>query len=330
MFHHEGIKDNNGNIETVVKVLQQLSSGRNAKSKARGKYRSLERMERRLGLYFAIPSVIGFSLFVAIPMLFVFVLSVVKIDFMSNTFSFQGLTYYEKLISDDDFRKAFRNTLLYLVIYVPTTLALGLSMALILNAKIMFRGMIRAFFIIPYITTYIATLVVWNVFLHPTQGPLNSMLLSWGLNPPQYMVDVDWALPVLAIIGSWKDVGFHCLLFLAALQGVPRDLYEAASIDGAGGRQRFRHVTFPLISPTSFFLLLITIIGGFQAFYQMALLTKGGPAFSTTTLTYHIYRTAFEFYDFSYASAIGVVLFFITLAFILLNWAAQKKWVFYQ
>jgi multiple sugar transport system permease protein len=180
------------------------------------------------------------------------------------------------------------------------------------------------------VTTYIATLVVWNVFLHPTQGPVNSLLISWGLNPPHYMVDTNWALPVLAVIGSWKDVGFHCLLFLAALQSVPKDLHESAAIDGAGAFRRFRHVTFPLISPTSFFLLLITIIGGLQAFYQMALLTKGGPSFSTTTLTYLIYRTAFEYYNFSYASAVGVILFTITLILVLVNWIWQKKWVFYQ
>ncbi len=287
-------------------------------------------MERRLGLIFAIPSMVGFALFIAIPMLFVFILSVFEIDLMSNKISFEGLSYFKKLMGDDDFWKAFKNTLIYLVIYVPLTLALGLSMALILNSKVYLRGMIRTFFIIPYVTTYIATLVVWNVFLHPTQGPLNSLLMSWGLNPPQYMVDTSWALPVLAVIGSWKDVGFHCLLFLAALQGVPKDLYEAAAIDGSSGWKRFKHVTFPLISPTSFFLLLITIIGGLQAFYQMALLTKGGPAFSTTTLTYHIYRSAFEFYNFSYASAVGVVLFTFTLLLVLINWFGQKKWVFYQ
>jgi len=208
---------------------------------------------------------------------------------------------------------------------------MGLGMALILNSKMRARGIVRTFFIIPYITTYVATLVVWNVFLHPTEGPVNSLLMSLGVNhPPQYMVDVDWALPILAIIGSWKDVGYHCILFLAALQGVSKDYYEASAIDGAKRFQRFKHITFPLISPTSFFLLLITIIGGLQAFNQMALLTKGGPAFSTTTLTYHIYRSAFEYNNFSYASAVGMFLFLLTLVFITINWIAQKKWVFYQ
>ena len=209
--------------KSVVRdVVESATLIRN--SPKRKKYRSLEHMERRLGMIFAIPSMIGFALFIAIPMVFVFILSLFEIDLMSNSISFAGLAFFEKLMGDDDFWKAFNNTLLYLVIYVPLTLALGLSMALILNSKVYLRGMIRTFFIIPYVTTYIATLVVWNVFLHPTQGPLNSLLMSWGLNPPQYMVDTDWALPVLAVIGSWKDVGFHCLLFLAALQGVPRDL----------------------------------------------------------------------------------------------------------
>jgi multiple sugar transport system permease protein len=241
------------------------------------------------------------------------------------------LRYYQKVLNDENFWKSLKNTIIYLVIYVPLTLGLGLSMALILNAKMYMRGLVRTFFIIPYITTYVATLVVWNVFLHPTQGPLNSLLMSIGIqSPPQYMVDANWALPILAIIGSWKDVGYHCILFLAALQAISQDYYEASSIDGASPFKRFQHITFPLISPTSFFLLLITIIGGLQAFYQMALLTKGGPAFSTTTMTYHIYRSAFEFYDFSYASAVGVCLFLLTLILILVNWIAQKKWVFYQ
>ncbi len=309
-------------MEAVLKDKQK---------KKKSKSYSLEKLEQRAGLLFATPALIGFLLFVLIPMICVFLLSLFKVDLMSNTFEFKQFTYYEKMLHDSDFWKSVRNTLVYMVIYVPLTLVLGLGMALILNSKMRARGVVRTFFIIPYITTYVATLVVWNVFLHPTEGPVNTLLMSLGVNnPPQYMVDVDWALPMLAIIGSWKDVGYHCILFLAALQGVSKDYYEASSIDGANRFQRFKHITFPLISPTSFFLLLITMIGGLQAFYQMALLTKGGPAFSTTTMTYHIYRSAFEYYNFSYASAVGMFLFLLTLVFIMINWFAQKKWVFYQ
>lgn len=291
----------------------------------------LERREERMGFLFALPSIVGFLIFVFLPMLAVIVLSFSKLDLMSSQFTLQGTKYYAKMLHDEDFWRSVKNTVVYLIIYVPVTLALGLSMAMILNSKMYLRGIVRTFFIIPYITTYVATLVVWNVFLHPTEGPLNSLLMSLGIShPPQYMVDAHWALPVLAIIGSWKDVGYHCILFLAALQGVSNDYYEASSIDGANRWQRFRHITFPLISPTTFFLLLITIIGGLQAFYQMALLTKGGPSFSTTTLTFHIYRSAFEYYDFSYASAVGVFLFVLTLVFIVFNWLMQKRWVFYQ
>lgn len=291
---------------------------------------SLELRERRAGLVFALPCLIGFLLFMLVPILSVFLLSAMEMDLMSGTFSFEGWTFYDKMLHDEDFWKAVRNSFVYLAIYVPLTLALGLSMALILNSRMYLRGVVRTFFIIPYITTYVATLVVWNVFLHPTSGPVNMLLMSLGFDPPHYMVDTRWALPVLAVIGSWKDVGFHCIIFLAALQGVSKDYHEAALIDGAGARQRFRHITLPLISPTSFFLLLITMIGGIQAFYQMALLTKGGPSFSTTTLVYHIYRTAFEYYNFSYASAVGVVLFLLTFLLVLVNWLLQKKWVFYQ
>jgi len=297
----------------------------------RGRAYSLERLERRAGLLFALPALAGFLLFVFVPMICVLLLSLYKVDLMTYTFEFKGFGFYDKMLGDPDFWKSVRNTLVYMAIYVPLTLLLGLGMALVLNGKMRARGIVRTFFIIPYITTYVATLVVWNVFLHPTEGPVNSLLMSLGVErPPQYMVDKDWALPMLALIGSWKDVGYHCILFLAALQGVSKDYYEAAEIDGAGRLQRFKHITFPLISPTSFFLLLITIIGGLQAFYQMALLTKGGPAFSTTTMTYHIYRSAFEFYNFSYASAVGMFLFLLTLILIAVNWFAQKKWVFYQ
>lgn len=292
---------------------------------------SLERLERRAGFLFALPALAGFALFILIPMVCVLLLSMYKVDLMTYTFEFKQFQYYDKMLHDADFWKSVRNTLEYMIIYVPLTLALGLGMALILNSKMRARGIVRTFFIVPYITTYVATLVVWNVFLHPTEGPVNTLLMSLGVEkPPQYMVDTHWALPMLALIGAWKDVGYHCILFLAALQGVSRDYYEAADIDGANRFQRFRQITLPLISPTSFYLLLITIIGGLQAFYQMALLTKGGPAFSTTTLTYHIYRSAFEFYNFSYASAVGMFLFVLTLALIAINWFAQKKWVFYQ
>jgi multiple sugar transport system permease protein len=311
-------------VEKIIKLNQPTQ-----KKPRRGF--SLERREKQVGLLFALPSIIGFVLFVLLPMLGIIVLSFTKVDLMSGSFSFEGLKYFDKMLHEKEFWKSVRNTGVYLIIYVPLTLTLGLAMALVLNAKLYMRGLIRTFFIIPYITTYVATLVVWNVFLHPTQGPLNSLLMSLGVaSPPQYMVDTHWALPVLAVIGAWKDVGYHCILFLAALQAVSRDFYESSSIDGANRLQKFRHITFPLISPTTFFLLLITIIGGLQAFYQMALMTKGGPAFSTTTLTYYIYRSAFEFSDFSYASAVGVFLFIVTLLFIWMNWMVQKKWVFYQ
>lgn len=300
-------------------------------AKRRPRSYSLERLERRAGLMFALPALAGFLLFILLPMVCVLLLSMYKVDLMSNTFEFKQFQYYDKMLHDPDFWKSVRNTLVYMVIYVPLTMALGLGMAIVLNGKMRARGIVRTFFIVPYITTYVATLVVWNVFLHPTEGPVNALLMSLGVdNPPQYMVDTNWALPMLALIGAWKDVGYHCILFLAALQGVSKDYYEASEIDGAGRFQRFKNITFPLISPTSFFLLLITIIGGLQAFYQMALLTKGGPAFSTTTMTYHIYRSAFEFYNFSYASAVGMFLFLLTLALIAVNWLAQKKWVFYQ
>jgi multiple sugar transport system permease protein len=214
---------------------------------------------------------------------------------------------------------------------VPITAFLALVLAVIINKYTYGKDVIRVMVFIPYISSVVAVCIVWMVLLHPTYGPINQFLMQLGIkNPPRWLSDMNWALPAVIIITIWQQLGYYIIVYIAGLNSISNELYEAAEIDGANLFQKFWHITIPMVSPTTFFLVTMGIIGSFKVFDQISVLTQGGPGTATTVLAYYIYRTAFEFFRMGYASTVAWILFILVFIITMFQWRAQKKWVTYE
>jgi len=188
----------------------------------------------------------------------------------------------------------------------------------------------RSVYFLPVVTSTVAVAMVWTWLYNPEFGPINYFLGLIGIEGPPWIASTTWAMPALVIMSVWKVLGYNMVIYLAGLQGIPEEYYEAAAIDGASSWQRFRYLTIPLISSTTFFVLIVSIISSFQVFEQTYILTRGGPAYATLTLAFHIYQQAFQFQKMGYASALAYVLFTLTLLATLIQFVFQRKWVFYS
>jgi multiple sugar transport system permease protein len=202
--------------------------------------------------------------------------------------------------------------------------------ALALNGPIPGRSALRLIFFIPFIANTVAIAATWILLYDPRYGPINRFLQSLGIDdPPLWLASSDWALPALIIMAVWHGAGYAAVIYLAALQDVPQDLHEAAALDGAGTFERFKTITFPFLTPTSFFLLVTGFIGASQSFGMINLMTQGGPGSATTVLSYYVYLNAFRFYQFGYASAVAWIMFLVILVLTMLLWRVQRRGVFY-
>lgn len=198
------------------------------------------------------------------------------------------------------------------------------------NAKLYGRSLLRTMIFMPYISNIVAVSIVWMALFQPTKGPINQLLISLGvMDPPRWLASPDWAMFVLVIIGVWINTGYNMVLFLAGLQNIPRELQEAAVVDGATGVQRFWYVDLPLLTPTLFFLTITGFMTSFKMFNSVKIITQGGPGMSTTVLVYYLYVQAFTLQKFGYSSAIAIVLFILIFLITFLQWKGQKKWVNY-
>ncbi|NLZ52686.1 MAG: sugar ABC transporter permease [Thermoanaerobacteraceae bacterium] len=290
----------------------------------------LERRNTLIAYSFILPNFLGFLCFTLIPVLFSFILSFMQWD-SANPIKFVGLDNFAKMFNDETFKISFANTLYYTAGTVILTLIASLILALILNKNIKGRVIFRAIFFFPYVASLIAVAVVWNMLFHPDMGPVNSLLVSLGIsNPPRWSASVEWAMPTVIGLSVWKGMGYYMIVYLAALQGIPSELYEAAVIDGANSWQQFRYVTLPMLTPTTFFVVMMLVISSFKVFDTIYIMTQGGPGRATNVLVYHIYNTAFIRFEFGYASAISVVLFLVVLAITLVQFRTEKKWVSYM
>lgn len=289
------------------------------------------KLKRNLIAYsFIAPNFIGFFCLTLIPILFSFVLAFMKWD-SANPMEFVGLANFAKLPSDKTFRIALGNTFYYAIGTVPLTLISALGLALLLNQPIKGRAMFRSIFFFPYVASLVAIAVVWNMLFHPEMGPVNSILHALGVqNLPRWSADIKWAMPTVIMMSIWKNMGYYMVVYLAALQGIPPELYEAATIDGAGAWSRFRNVTWPMLTPTTFFVSVMLVINGFKVFDQVYMMTQGGPGRSTMVLVYHIYNSAFIKFEFGYASAISTVLFLIVIVITIFQFRMEKKFVTYM
>lgn len=242
---------------------------------------------------------------------------------------FIGLDNYRELWGDEDFHRALRNTLYYLVGYLPLALVGGLGLALLVNSKLKGVAVFRAMYFLPVVTSWVVVALLWKWLLNPSDGLVNWLLGLVGIDGPGWWTSRTWAMPSVILASAWKDLGFVMIILLAGLQSIDESLYEAAKIDGAGAWQRLRSITIPMLTPSLFFVTVISLINGFQVFDQVWVMTDGGPAGSSTVVVEQIVKNTFTFGRAGYASAMSVVLFVIILVVTALQLRMQKRWVFY-
>lgn len=275
-----------------------------------------------------LPNLLGFFIFIMFPVLGTFYISFTDWD-MAGDMKWVGLANYKTLFQDDIFRKVLWNTLYYSVVSVPLGIIMSLLLAVFLNQKLKFMRFYRAAFFMPVISSFVAVAVIWQWIYNPDFGLLNYFLSWFGIDGPSWLTSSVWAMPAIILTSVWKNLGYNMLIFLAGLQGISESYYEAADIDGAKWYTKFWHITVPLLSPTTFFVTVTSIIGSFQVFDAVYLMTQGGPARATSVLVHYIYQTAFQYLDIGYASAMAYILFFLVLIVTLIQFARQKKWSMY-
>jgi multiple sugar transport system permease protein len=282
-----------------------------------------------VGYLFVAPLILGLIIFTYGPVLAAFGLSFTKGDYISTP-RWIGLGNYRALLEDDLFWTSMRNTLYYVAGVVPAGLILSLLLALAMNQKL--RGIVvfRSIFFLPTISSSVAISLMWLWIYNPEFGVLNFLLDLLGIKGPAWLSSSEWAMPAVIIMAVWRGLGYNMLIYLAGLQGIPDVYYEAAEIDGAGGWAKFRHITVPLLSPTTFMLLILSVIGAFQVFEYTYVMTGGGPVYATLTIVLHVYNNAFRSFQMGYASALAYVLFFILLGLTIIQFRLQNRWVHYE
>lgn len=283
--------------------------------------RRLTSSQARWAYLFMAPSLVILVLFVFWPIVQIFRLSAHNYSLVQAVNPFTGLANFRELFGDSRFWNAFRNTLYYTVGAVPLTTCLSLAVALGLNERLRGSTLLRSVYFLPALSSLAVMGLVWQYLLNPDIGTISYWLHELGLPRTDFLQSTTLALPSVTLVGVWKNLGFDVVLFLAGLQGIPEMYYDAAKIDGATRRQRFWHVTLPSLRPTMLFVVVTSVIGSFQVFDQVYVMTRGGPLFHTETLVTYMYHEGFEVFHLGYASAIAVVLFI----FVLLMSAFQLK-----
>lgn len=282
------------------------------------------------GYLFAAPWLLGFATFTAGAMLYSVWMSLNRWNILSPPEMVGWENYRKALFQDPLFWKSLANTAYYSFVSVPLRMLIAMLLAVLLNQQVRGLAFFRTIFYLPSVVTGVATAMLWLLLLNPDVGGINHTLRSLGVaNPPGWLTDERWAMPGLILMSLWS-IGTMMLIFLAGLQGVPDELRDAAHVDGAGALARFRHVTLPLLTPTIFFNLVISIIASFQVFTQTYVMTGGGPADATLTYALYLYRNAFEYFKMGYASALAWILFFILLALTTLIFRSSALWVHYE
>ncbi len=288
---------------------------------------SRQRREAWEAVLFLSPWIIGFVCFTAGPVLFSLGLSFFKWDAIHPA-RFHGLGNYRQMLHDPLLSKSLWNTAVYAAMYIPGSIVVALTLAMLLNQKLRGMGVFRTIFYLPYLTAGVATYTLWLVVFDPKNGLINRFLRIFFDNPPGWLSDPNWSKPALVIMAVWS-VGGMMLVFLAGLQNISDQLYEAAEIDGAGPISQFFNVTVPILSPTIFFNTIIATIASFRVFEPAIVLTSGGPSNSTLFYVYHLFNRAFTFGQFGYASAMAWLLFAIVLALTVLQIRVGRRWVHY-
>ncbi|MDR2320084.1 MAG: sugar ABC transporter permease [Microbacterium sp.] len=286
------------------------------------------RMRRRsilVGWSFILPNFLGFALFTLVPVLAAFVLAFMNWD-AYNPPTFAGIKNFARLFGDQNFHVALGNTLLYAIGHVPLTLVCALGLAILLNQKLRGIAFFRVAIFFPYITSLVAIAIVWNMLFDPVNGPINQFLHLLGIaNPPGWTSSTGWALPAVIITSVWRDMGYYMVLFLAGLQAIPQEYYEAAAMDGAGRWRTFWNITLPSLRPTTFLVLVLLSVSSFKVFDLIFVMTGGGPGRATLVLSQLIYQDGILNGQFGYSSAISLVLFLIVLLVTVFQFRIQQR-----
>jgi multiple sugar transport system permease protein len=277
-----------------------------------------------------LPNIIGFLLFSLVPVGATLVISTLNWDLIRSP-EFVGLKNYTTLLTNDPvFREILFNTGYYVIGVVPASIVLSLLLALAMNNGLKGISLFRAIFFIPVITSSVAVAMLWRWLYNTDYGLINVGLNAIGLPYVPWLSSTQWAMPAVIIMAIWKGLGYNMVIYLAGLQGISPTLYEAAALDGAGAWARFRDITLPSLGPTTFFILIISLINSFQVFDLTFILTQGGPGIATTTIVMYIYDQGFSYFQMGYAAAIAWVLFIIIFLITLLQMQLQKRWVHYD
>ncbi|WP_207655763.1 carbohydrate ABC transporter permease [Vallitalea okinawensis] len=277
---------------------------------------------------FIAPNYIGFIIFILFPVLFSLFVSFTDFNIFKGFegMSFVGFENFIRMFTDEWFLAAVKNNLLFIIGTIPILIILSMIIATILNNKVYCKNFMRALVFIPYISSVVAISVVWMKLYNPSQGQINQLLMAIGIeNTPGWLGSVDWALPALMIVSIWMGLGYNTVVYMAGLQGINKALYESAQIDGANSVQMFRHITVPMLSSTTFFLMITNIIGSFQTFGTVNIMTGGGPGKATTVIAQYIYKAGFRYHEMGYAASMAWILLIGIFSITLIQWKIQKR-----
>jgi multiple sugar transport system permease protein len=289
---------------------------------ARGFRHTARRIRREWSAYlFLAPGLLVFSVFSLFALAFIVYLTFHEWEIIAPEKPFVGLQNYRDLLHDERFRQSVFNTFYFTGAMVPLQMLAGLGIALLLNTGLRGRALLRTFYYLPCVTPFVVSAIVWKWFYNGDFGIFNFYLLKAGLieKPLGFLSDENLAMPSVILMSVWSQTGFAMIVYLAGLQAIPEELYEAARVDGAGPIARLRHITIPMLRPTTVFLAVIGIIFAMQQFVQLFVMTRGGPVHRTTTMLFYIYESAFNFYEMGYAATLAFALFLLLLVFTVLQ-----------
>ncbi len=280
--------------------------------------------------FFLAPALSAIFIFFFIPVISAFIISFTDFDIYAlgdfSTIRFIGFNNYIKLFDDPLFYTALKNTFYFVIMAGPLSIAVSLGAALLLNSKLVkYKSIFRLSYFIPVVTTLVAVAIVWRFIYHPKFGIINYILSLIGIAPIDWLGDPSTAMPAIVLMSVWKNFGYNMIIFIAGLQNIPEDLYEAASIEGATGWQKFRSITLPMLAPTTIFISIITMIGYFQLFAEPYIMTQGGPLNSTLSIVQFMYQEGFRWWNMGYSASIAFVLFFIIMLGTIIQLKIQKS-----